>query len=60
MICISIFLIFIGAFILGSLLTYQKFRYEWYHDGYVKGNRDGWKECEECWLLMTTKKEQGK
>lgn len=45
---------------LGSLLTYQQFRYTWYHNGYVQGNRDGWKECEECWLLMTTKKEKSK
>jgi hypothetical protein len=45
---------------LGSLCTYQKFRHEWYYDGYVQGNRDGWKECEECWLLMIIEKEQGK
>lgn len=60
MIGISIFLIFLGAFMLGSLVTYRHFRYEWYHDGYVAGNRDGWKECEECWLLMVTEKEHSK
>jgi hypothetical protein len=40
---------------LGGLLTYQKFRYDWYHDGYVQGNRDGWKECKEHWVSMITK-----
>lgn len=56
MICISMFLIFIGAFMLGGLTTYRQFYYEWYHKGYVQGNKDGWKECEECWLSMTTKR----
>lgn len=60
MICISIFLIFIGAFMLGGLLTYQQFRHEWYYDGYVKGNKDGWEDCEKLWVLMTTNTEQSK
>lgn len=60
MLCISIFLIFVGAFMLGSLLTYRQFRHDWYQDGYVQGNKDGWKECEELWVSMTTDKEQSK
>ena len=57
--CISIFLIFTGAFILGGLSVYQR-RFEWYHDGYVQGNKDSWEECAELWVSRTTDKEQSK
>ena len=52
---VCVFVMFIGAFLLGSVITYNFCRHHYYWEGYHAGNRDGWEECELVWVEESTK-----
>ena len=50
---VCVFLLFLGAFLLGSVVTHNFCKYYW--EGYHAGNRDGWEECELVWVEESKK-----